>query len=105
MTGPLVAVAVRWPHLLDLHITVPVRGGSDGAAVRAETDQGTFIAEALTAQLADVELLPHDAHFGVAGVADMRVVGPHHRLRMGATRLQHMAERPGRVRIGQVAGF
>src|SRR3954468_7341053 len=49
MTKPFVAVPVRRPHALNFHVAVPVRGGSDRAGVWSETDQRTFIAEALTA--------------------------------------------------------
>src|SRR5215212_2614721 len=83
MTDPLITVGMRGLHEFDLHGAVPVRRRSDSAGVRSEADQGAFAAKALTAELADVDLLPHQAHFGVTGVPDMRVMGPHYGFGLG----------------------
>src|SRR3954452_3900232 len=53
----LIAVAVRGPDALDLHVAVPVAGGGDRARMRAEADQGRLLAEPLAAELTDVQLL------------------------------------------------
>jgi hypothetical protein len=48
--------------------------------MRAESDQGRLWPEALARQLTDVEFAAHGAHLGFRGVANMRVVRPHHGL-------------------------
>jgi hypothetical protein len=48
--------------------------------MRAKADEGGIFAEALAAELADVQLLPDNSHFRVAGIANMRVVSLHDRL-------------------------
>src|SRR5436190_15416244 len=55
MAEPLVAIAMRRPHALDLHVAAPIRGSGHCADMRPETDQRRLIAEALAAKLTDVE--------------------------------------------------
>ncbi len=46
----------------------------------AKSDQRCFVAEALAAKLADIQLVTDNTHFGMASVADVRVVCPYHSL-------------------------
>lgn len=105
VTGALVAVAMRRPHALDLHVAAPVGGGRHRAGVRAKTDQCRLIAKPLSAELADVQLFADDAHFGVTGVAYMGIMRPDNCLGLRSTRLEEMFERLEHVRVAQVPGF
>src|SRR5215218_8831370 len=73
--------------------------------MRAEANQGRFLAEALPAELTDVQLLSDHAHLGVAGVPDMRVVGPDHGLGSGAPRLEQVLESFEHVGVAQIPGL
>ena len=79
-------------------------GSRDGAGVGAEADQRRLLAEALAAELADVQLVADDAHLGVAGIADVGVVRPDHRLRARPAGLQEMLEGLEHVRVAQIPG-
>src|SRR4051812_31754885 len=48
VAGALVAVAMRWPYALDLHVATPIRRRGHSAGVRAEADQCSLIAKSLT---------------------------------------------------------
>src|SRR6478609_1668470 len=51
------------------------------------------VPECVPAQLADVELAAHLAHFGMTRVADVRVVRPHHGFAVLPLRVQQQPER------------
>ena len=76
----LIGIVAGRAYPLDLHLPVPVRSGSNGAAVGAEADQRRVLAETLACELPDIVLAAHLAHFGEGRVADMGVVRPDHRL-------------------------
>src|SRR5438270_522628 len=67
----LVAVAMRRADLLDLHLAVPIRGSRYRAAIGAKSDQRRLLAEAVAAELADIDLFANEAHFRRRRVADM----------------------------------
>src|SRR5438067_13856460 len=99
MEEPFVAVWPGAPHLHDLHFTAPIGSRSDGAAMRVETDQGCFISKALAAQLPDVELGAHSAHFGVSRVANVGIVSPDDRLRAAAVSSENVPQRVEHMRV------
>src|SRR5581483_7730252 len=89
---PLDAAGPRRPYVHDLHRPVPVMRRRHGAAVGAEADGCHRVAEALTTELAEIELVANPAHVGEAGVADMRVVRPYDRFRAGPAMVEQTLE-------------
>src|SRR5688572_5094600 len=70
--------------------------------MRAESDQRSLLTEPLTAKLPDIQLLADDAHFGIAGVADVRVMRPYDGFRIWPACFQKMPQRLEHVGIAQV---
>src|SRR5205085_10104096 len=87
---PLVAVTTGGPHVLDLHVTIPIRRRGHRASVGAKADQCCIVAKALTAELSNVQFLAHNAHLGVARIPDVRVVSPDNRFRLPPMRLEKL---------------
>ena len=102
---PLVAVAVCGANLFDLHRPIPVGCRRHGAAVGAEADEHGGFGEPLAAQPADIDLVAHFTHFSRRGIADMRVVRPHHRLGAVAAPRQELLERLEHMPVAQVPGL
>src|SRR5256885_9220233 len=103
-TVPLERALVCGTHRLNLHRSVPIRCRSDRSAIGTKADQGSLGTELVSAQLAQVEFSAHMTHLGEGGVADVRVVRPYHRLRIGTAMGEEGLERIEHVLIAQVPG-
>src|SRR5690606_1288439 len=102
VTSALVAVAAARQHPLGPARAIPVVGRGDGPGMGAEADQRAFVTPALAHQLSDVVLAPYPSYLGRAGVADVAVVRPDQRLRVGTALLQQVIERIGHMLVAQV---
>ena len=102
MAQGLVAVGPRGLDALHFRGAIPVRGRHHRAGVGSEPDQRRLAAEALAAELADVQFAALGAHVGEAGIADVRVVRPDHRLRRRPAQRQDMVEGLEHVPVAQV---
>src|SRR5579864_7680868 len=97
----LVAVGERGAYRLHLHRLVPVRGGRDGALVRAKADRIAGATEPAPAQVTDVVLVP-GRHLGRRRIPHVRVVSPYDRLARGAVELEQILQRREHMIIAQV---
>src|SRR5215207_4251630 len=70
---PLATLPMRGTDALHRHGPAPIGRCRDRAGMRTEADQSGPITEGLATELPDVQLLPDNAH---AGIADMGVVRP-----------------------------
>src|SRR5688572_21257891 len=93
MCQAFVAVGKGRSYALDLHRAIPIAGCRDGAGMRPESDEHCVGAELLAAELADVQLVPHQTHFSERGVSDMRIVGPNNRFYILVFGCHHVHER------------
>src|SRR6185437_8976767 len=73
---PFDAFGPRRPYLHHLHWLTPVVRSRHRPGVRAEADRGDLVAEALPAELAQIELVAHPPHVGEPGIADVGIVCP-----------------------------
>src|SRR6202011_5300396 len=81
---PLVTVVARGIDAFDLQVAAPVGRRGDSPGIGAHADQRDLIlSEFLPAELADIELVTHRAHFSMPRISDVGVVGPNYGLGRG----------------------
>lgn len=68
-------------------------------------DESSACAKALPAELPDIQLAARSPHFGVAGIADLRVVRPDQDLRLGPARDKDPLQRVKHVPVAPIPGF
>jgi hypothetical protein len=102
MGETFVAAGQGRPDALDLHRAVPIARGRHRALVAAEADEGRLVAEFFATELTDIQLVANRSHLSVPGVADMGVMGPHHRLGGRSAPLKKLAERVEHMPVAQV---
>jgi hypothetical protein len=71
VADPLVAVGVRGSDALDLHVATTTGRGRNGAGMSSEADQRRVAAEALAAELPNMELAPDGAYLRRTGITEI----------------------------------